>query len=130
MARVRVKPYFDRAHLELQAVEINIRENLYTVAVSRSYYAMFYAASGLLAGIGITRSKHSALISAFRQHFIKAGLIEAEYGNLIAGGFEARQESDYDLLSIIDMEYAAKRYEEAKRFVERLEIYASEAGSL
>lgn len=42
-----VQPYLDRAKQELHAAEINIREALYGVAISRSYYAMFYAASGL-----------------------------------------------------------------------------------
>ena len=44
-----VHPYLERARHELHAVEVNIREQLYAVAISRSYYAMFYAASGLLA---------------------------------------------------------------------------------
>lgn len=74
---IDIKPYLDRAKQESHAAEINIREALYAVAISRSYYAMFYAASGLLAGIGIAHSKHSGVISAFRQHFIKSGLIEA-----------------------------------------------------
>ena len=130
MARVDIIPYYDRAHQELQAVEVNLGAGLYAVAVSRSYYAMFYAVSGLLASVGISRSKHSAIISAFRQNFIKAGLIETEYGKLIDSGFEARQESDYDLLSVIDKEFAEKRYREAQSFVARLETYLREAGYL
>ncbi len=52
MDQLDVQPYLDRAREELWAVEVNIREELYAVAISRCYYAMFYAVSGLLASIG------------------------------------------------------------------------------
>ena len=124
------QPYLDRARQELRAVEINIREELYAVAISRSYYAMFYAASAVLASSGIVRSKHSAVISAFRQHFIKTGLIEAEFGDLLGVSFDARQESDYDLIPAVDRELALKRLNDAQRFVERIVAYLKSAGSL
>lgn len=125
---IDIKPYLDRAKQELHAAEINIREALYAVAISRSYYAMFYAASGLLAGIGIARSKHSGVISAFRQHFIKSGLIEAEYGDYLGVGFNARQESDYELFVRVEADLAMKRLEEARQFVDRVETFIKDRG--
>lgn len=101
MDNLDVQPYLDRAKEELRAVEVNIREELYAVAISRCYYAMFYAVSGLLASIGISRSKHSGIISVFREHFIKTGLIEAEFSDILGVGFDARQESDYELVPLI-----------------------------
>ena len=124
-----VQIYLDRARQELRAVEINIREELYAVAVSRSYYAMFYAASAALVSVGIARSKHSAVIAAFRQQFIKPGLIEAEYGDLLGVGFDARQESDYDLIPAIDHDLAAKRLDDAQQFVERIQAYLKGQGA-
>ncbi len=130
MSKVDPRPYLARARQELQAVEVNLREGLYTVAVSRSYYAMFYAASGLLASIGISRSKHSAIIAAFRQNFIKTNLIEAQYGDILRVGFESRQESDYELSTLIDRDLALNRWSEARRFVDRLEQYLLDVGAL
>jgi len=118
-----VQPYLDRARQELRAVEINIREELYPVAISRTYYAIFYAASAVLASIGIARSKHTGVISAFRLHFIKSGLIEPEFGDILGVSFDARQESDYELIPYIDYDLAIKRYGDAKRFVDRVETY-------
>ncbi len=123
MATVDVQPYLDRAYHELRAVEVNIREEFYAVAVSRAYYAMFYAVSAALASIGIARSKHSAVISAFRQNFIKTGLIEPEYGDLLGVSFDARQESDYDLAPMVDRELALTRLDGARRLVGRIEVY-------
>lgn len=54
--------YLDRAHQDLQAAESNLRQGFYTVAVTRAYYAMFYAANALLAAKGISRSKHSGVL--------------------------------------------------------------------
>jgi len=123
-----VQLYLDRARQELRAVEINIREELYTVAISRAYYAMFYSVSAALASVGVARSKHSGVISAFRQHFIKTGLIEPEFGDILGVSFDARQESDYDLIPAIDRELALKRLEDARRFVERIETHLKGAG--
>lgn len=124
-----VQPYLDRAREELWAVEVNIREELYAVAISRCYYAMFYAVSGLLASIGIAHSKHSGVIAAFREYFIKTGLIEVEYGDILGVGFDARQESDYDLVPLIDHELALKRLQDAQRLVDRIENYLKSTGT-
>lgn len=129
MENLDVQPYLDRAQEELHAVEVNIREELYAVAISRCYYAMFYAVSGLLASVGITRSKHSGVIAAFREHFVKTGLIEIEYGDILGVGFDARRESDYELAPLIDRELALKRLHDAQRFVDRIERYSKSTGT-
>jgi uncharacterized protein (UPF0332 family) len=128
MNNLDVQPYLVRAREELRAVEVNIREELYAVAISRCYYAMFYAVSGLLASIGIARSKHSGVISAFRERFIKTGLIEAEFGDILGVGFDARQESDYELVPLVNCELALKRLHGAQRFVDRVENYLKSTG--
>jgi uncharacterized protein (UPF0332 family) len=129
MDNLDVQPYLVRAREELRAVEVNIREELYSVAISRCHYAMFYAVSGLLASTGIARSKHSGVISAFRERFIKIGLIEAEFGDILGVGFDARQESDYELVPLVNRELALKRLHEAQRFVDRVENYLKSTGT-
>lgn len=123
MENKELRPYLERAYQELRAAEINIREEFYAVAVSRCYYAIFYATSAMLASIGINRSKHTGLVSAFRQYFIKPGLIEVEFGDIIGVSFEARQESDYELIPYIDRELALQRWVDAKKFVNRIESF-------
>ena len=79
MSTREIQLYLDRADQDLRAAEDNIRRGFYGVAVTRAYYAMFYAASALLVSEGIARSKHSGVHAAFGQHFVKTGLIETEY---------------------------------------------------
>lgn len=129
MDNLDVQLYLERARMELRAIEVNIREELYAVAISRCYYATFYAASGLLASISIARSKHSGVISAFREHFVKTGLIEVEFSDILGVSFDARQESDYELVPLVDRDLALKRLYDAQRFVDRIENYLKSRGT-
>ena len=54
---------------------------------------------------------------------LKSGLIEPEFGDILGVSFDARQESDYELIPYIDYDLAIKRYGDAKRFVDRVETY-------
>ena len=79
MAQADVSLYLDRARKDLEAAESNLERGFYAVSVTRAYYAMFYAASALLASKEITRSKHSAVLAAFGEQFAKPGLTEADF---------------------------------------------------
>lgn len=59
MPVTEVALYLDRAHEDLRAAESNLQQGFHGVAVARAYYAMFYAASALLAHLGIHRNRHS-----------------------------------------------------------------------
>ena len=87
MGALEIQLYLDRAHQDLQAAESNLNQGFYGVAVSRAYYAMFYATSALLASKGISRSKHSGVHSAFGEYFVKTGLIETEYVKMLGHAF-------------------------------------------
>ena len=88
MASTAVSEYMTRAHTDLRAAAVNVREEFYAVAISCAYYAMFYAASAALASIGVSRSKHSGIIAAFGEYLVKPGYVESEWGRLLSEGFE------------------------------------------
>ncbi len=73
--------YLDYARRDLQAAESNLNLGFYHITISRAYYAMFYAASALLASKGITRSRHSGVLSAFGEQFVRTGLIPSRAGS-------------------------------------------------
>jgi uncharacterized protein (UPF0332 family) len=118
--------YLEAAHNDLKAASSNLEMGYFRIAISRAYYAMFYAASALLATKGETRSKHGAVIAAFGLHFVKTGLIEPEYGRLLSQSFEQRQDSDYDLTYFADEASAGDAIQNAQRFVDRMERYLHE----
>lgn len=80
--RRETRLYIKNAHVMLEVAALNLSEDFYGSAVNRAYYAIFYAANALLVTQGLARSKHSGVIAAFRERFVKTGLIEAEYSDI------------------------------------------------
>jgi len=68
-----------KAHSSLTAARKLLEELLFAESISRSYYAMFYAAKALLLLDGIEVSKHSAVIAAFGREYAKTGKIDPRY---------------------------------------------------
>lgn len=123
-----VKLHMEAAREALSAGQYTLDGGFSGVAVTRGYYACFYAASALLLSRGITRSKHSGVLSAFRQHFIKPGIIEPEYSDMYGEAFDARHIADYDMVGTLEPAEAQKTFANARRFVARVEAYLSEVG--
>jgi uncharacterized protein (UPF0332 family) len=120
--------YIEHARHMLQVAEHNLADGFYGSAINRAYYAIFYSANALLATQGITRSKHSGVIAAFRQFFVKPGLIEAEYGEIYARVMDDRHTSDYDVETTIEPDRAQTDLGDAQQFVDRVERYLQEGG--
>jgi uncharacterized protein (UPF0332 family) len=87
-------------------------------AVSRSYYAMLYAAEALLLSKELAFSKHSAVISAFGQHFVKTGLLPAELHATFREAFDKRTKGDYALEEV--------GAEDAKKIIEQTQTFLQE----
>lgn len=95
MSVTEIQRYIDLAKEDLSAAQDNLRLNHLRVAVSRAYYAMFYATTAVLGSQGQWRSKHQGIIAAFGQFLVKPGLVEPRYGRILHDAFEARLDSDY-----------------------------------
>ena len=98
--------YLDAAHEALAGSQYNFDGGYYAIAVNRAHYAVFYAANALLATKGLARGKHSGTISAFRQSFVKPGLIEPEYSDIYGSLMDDRHISDYDMNTVLEPERA------------------------
>lgn len=91
---------FARSDQELAAARTLAAGGFNAQAISRAYFAAFYAAEAALLKLGETRSKHSGVISAFGKHVIKEGGFEEATGSLLRSLFESRNEADYDLAAV------------------------------
>ena len=106
-----------KAKTSLQAAELLAGQGYYEIAVSRSYYVMFYIAQAFLLGDGLSFSKHSAVIAAFGQHFARTGRVPVElHRHLIEAG-EQRNTSDYDLEPNLTLADAERQLARAEQFV-------------
>ncbi len=81
----------------------------------------FYAANALLVTKGLSQGKHSRVISIFRRHFIKTGLIAPEFSKIYGRLMEDRHESDYEPGLSLTREEAQLSLEDAERFVGEIE---------
>ena len=123
-----VSLYMEHAHEMLEVAAHNITDGFYSSAINRAYYAIFYAANALLATQGLARSKHSGVVAAFRERFVKPGLIEIEYSRIYGRVMDDRHASDYEIQYPTDAEVSKRDLTDAQRFVERAERYLRQEG--
>ena len=119
MSREEVAGLLNKARRSVKAAERLLRDGDYDFAVSRAYYAMFYVAQAMLLTHDIRRSKHSGVIAAFQQQFVKTGEVPESFFHLLRDGFEDRAEGDYGLLEI-GREQAEAGIQSARQFVEEM----------
>lgn len=122
--------YMNHARQMLVVAAYNLDNGFYASAVNRAYYAIFYAANATLSTLGLSRSKHSGVISVFRERFIKSGLIEAEYSDIYGKVMDDRHLGDYEIKVTVTPAEAEKDLEDARRFVSRVEMYLQGEGWL
>ncbi len=126
--RTAIIAYIAEAQRTLAAGYYNLDGGYTGVAVGRAYYAFFYAAGALLLTKGISRSKHSGVLSSFRQHFVKTGVFSPEMSDAYGKAMEAREAADYDLLTNFDEAEATNLLTQAQAFVEQSLDYLEAQG--
>jgi uncharacterized protein (UPF0332 family) len=108
-----------KARRYLNSAETLRQQQDYDSAMSRLYYAMFYAAEALLLAQGHTFSSHRAVISAFGKLLVKTGLLPPELHQWLREAFDKRQLSDYEFLTGIGDEEVAAMQPKAAQFLEQ-----------
>ncbi len=124
--KTEIQAYMKRAYEMLEVAQHNLSDGYNHTAVNRAYYAVFNAANALLSTKGITRGKHSGVIAAFRQYFVKTGEIEIGYSRIFGQLLDDRNISDYVIVEEIERAQASLDLSEAKRFVKRVNAYLEE----
>jgi uncharacterized protein (UPF0332 family)/predicted nucleotidyltransferase len=100
----------------------------YLVVANRAYYAIFYAANAALAVEGRQLSRHTGVMSLFRECLVKTGAIEASFLHDYEEAMKRRHVSDYDLNSLVSADFVRVSLEAAQRFVSRIERHLQAQG--
>jgi len=119
---------FGRASTYLQSARLLRSEGDLESAVSRTYYAMFFAAEAALLSRGLSFSSHKGVIAAFGEHFVVAGHVPREMGRELNRAFQKRQVSDYDPVPSIAPEEARQILDAGSRFVASVKDTLRRAG--
>lgn len=114
-----------KSRQELDAARLLAEKGFGRQAVSRAYFAAFYAAEATLSLMGETRSKHAGVIAAFGKLFVREGGLSEEVGRLLRSLFERRNEADYTGSEPSDEESLAT-VQDVERFVGALEVWMAD----
>lgn len=92
-------------------------------AINRSYYAAFYAMKAVEILDGFDSKKHSGVISYFRNQYIRNGIFDKKLSKIIGRLSEIREQSDYNMTAVFDLQTARELYELSKEFVYEIDKY-------
>ena len=113
----------EKAREDLNSAIRELEANALRSSASRSYYSIFHAMRAVLANEGFDAKKHTGIISAFRQRYIKVGIFPPELSDTIQSAFDNRGKSDYGDFAVITKEEATQQVENAKTFLAAVEAY-------
>lgn len=86
-------------------------------ANNRAYYAIFHSMRAILALDGADFKKHSAVISFFRENYIKTGYLERSLSDIIGRAGIVRNKSDYEDFYIASKDEAEEQVNDSRLFV-------------
>jgi uncharacterized protein (UPF0332 family) len=116
-----------RARQELAAARLLAGNGFGAQAVSRAYYAAFYAAEAALLHVGETRAKHSGVVSAVARLLVLERRLDERAGRLLRSLFERRSQADYELVEV-PVDEAQRAFEDAELVVELVERWLETVG--
>jgi uncharacterized protein (UPF0332 family) len=120
---ILIKHSIEKSERAIISAEAAISNNDLHTALNRIYYAIFYSVMALGYKYNFTTSKHARLLGWFNKKFIHEDKIfPNEMYQIYKQAYDNRQESDYDLLEIdnIDQEEARLSLSKAKIFFENV----------
>lgn len=115
----RIPSLLNLAKEELTTAQLLLDHDRYRACISRSYYAIYYAAQALLESKNINSRTHKGVIKLFGQHFIKTGELSTDLAKALSDTYDLRRISDYDETCTITKEQAEVAIEYARGFIEQ-----------
>lgn len=115
----------ERRWQELAAARLLAGKGFEAQAISRAYFAAFFAAEAALLALGETRSKHSGVVSAFVRLLVRGGQLDEEIGRLLRSLFERRNQADWSPVDV-PAEEADAAIRDAGRVVSAVETWLAQ----
>jgi hypothetical protein len=111
-----IRGYMEKALRKLAVARELLSNQHFDDAVSRAYYAAFHAAQAALLTEGQQAESHKGVTTLFGLLLVKSGKVDRRCGRILASLKDNRESGDYEALSFIDAETAARAVEEADYF--------------
>ena len=94
----------------------------YADAISRAYYAMMHGAQAALGFHQVQVQTHRGIANQFGLHFVRAGLVERQWGISLRQRLDVRMRADYDVMAVFDEADAERACETAAAFLDRIRL--------
>jgi len=126
--REEITEIIKKAKRSLKAAQKLYEDGEYDFSTSRAYYTMFYMAEAVLLTKDLSFSKHSGVISAFGQHFVKSEIFDKKYQKMLSEAFEIRNIGDYSFSRKISKEEFERIFKNAEEFLMETEKFLKRDG--
>ncbi|MBW1856598.1 MAG: HEPN domain-containing protein [Deltaproteobacteria bacterium] len=126
--REEITEIIKKAKRSLKAAQKLYEDGEYDFSASRAYYTMFYMAEAVLLTKDLSFSKHSGVISAFGQHFVKSEIFDKKYQKMLSEAFEIRNIGDYSFSRKISKEEFERIFKNAEEFLMETEKFLKRDG--
>lgn len=126
MSSEDIKALIEKANRFVLSSELLFDAKDYDSAVSRIYYAMFFAVEALLLTKKLAPKSHSGLIALFGDNFIKTNIFPKEMGRKINRAYDKRLIGDYGTSVNIDKVEAQDLLIVGKEFIDKIINYLEE----
>ncbi|MCS7151005.1 MAG: HEPN domain-containing protein [Endomicrobia bacterium] len=94
----KILKLINKAENNIKISEKLLKDGYLDVAISRLYYSMFYIAEALLLSKQLSFSSHKGVIVNFAKEFVKTGIFDEKFHNVLKNAFEDRQDADYEFV--------------------------------
>lgn len=125
---LNIQDEWTRAITVLREAKVLADQELMEGATSRAYYSAFHAVQALLLTEGLQPKTHQGTLYLFNHHFVKMGLIEPEYSQILARAAKYREEADYRHTMTFTREQTDKTIQEVASFLKRIETFLKGRG--
>lgn len=120
----------DKADRSLRSASILTNEGSYEFAISRAYYAAFYAVEAALITKELMTSSHKSILVLFNREFIHAGLLPQALNTSLNILFKERQNADYSYLASYTREEGVHHIEQAALIVREIRQHLTQTDFL
>jgi uncharacterized protein (UPF0332 family) len=89
---------------------------------------MLYCAEALLLRQGRSYAKHSAVIAAVGQHFVKTGLFDKKFYDYLRKAFEDKHRGDHEAVERVSEKAALTTLEQSRDFLQAAKAFLKKQG--
>jgi uncharacterized protein (UPF0332 family) len=125
-SRGRAESSLRAADRWLEEADISLRNGAFNASVLSAYLAMFHSARAVLILEGYRERSHYCIARYLEEKYVKKGLLEGKWVELLDHHRELRHTSQYNVNFITSESEAHNTLRTAKRFVKRMKTLISD----